>query len=78
MKLQRMLGTGRTEDVGDNHVFNDVAIHVPALANMVQAVRSSAADTLKQVRNAANGRLCHSLGRFRRPGARKEWMNWLA
>lgn len=78
MKPQRMLGAGRAEDVGDIHVFNDVAIQMRALANMGQAVRSSAADALKQAGNAANGRPRYSLGMVPVPRARKEQVNWLA
>lgn len=72
---QRMLGAGRKEDVGDIHVFNDVAIQVRALKDMGQAVRSSAVDSVAQ---AANGDLPHSLGMVPVPRARAEQVRWLA
>lgn len=75
MKPQRMLGAGRKEDVGDIHVFKDVAIQVRALANLGQAIRSSATDSVTQ---AGHGNLPHALGMVPVPRARKEQVNWLA
>lgn len=74
-KAQRLLGAGRKEDVGDIHVFNDVAIQVRALANLGQAIRSSASDSVIQ---AGNEFLPHALGMVPVPRARKEQVNWLA
>lgn len=71
----RMLGAGRKDDIGDIRVFDDTAIQVRALANMGQAVRSSAHDAVIQ---AGNGRMPYALGMVPVQGARKEKVRWLA
>lgn len=71
----RMLGAGRKDDIGDIRVFDDTAIQVRALANMGQAVRSSAHDAVTQ---AGNGGVPFALGMVPVQGARKDKVRWLA
>lgn len=72
---QRKLGAGRKEDTGDLYIFHDAAIQVRALANMGQAVRSAAEDSVVQ---AHHGDLEYALGMVPVPRARKEQVTWLA
>lgn len=74
----RMLGAGRREDVGDLHVFPDVAIQVRAYAGnkIGTAVNSSATDSVRQAQNAS---LPYGLGLVPIPRAPKNGaVRWLA
>lgn len=73
----RMLGAGRKEDVGDLHLFGDVAIQVRAyqLKNIGLALRSAAVDATRQ----ASHRMCrHGLGLVPYPRARARSVKWVA
>lgn len=74
---RRMLGAGRSDDVGDLRVFGDVAVQVRAYAisSIGQAVRTSAADAVSQARNAG---VEHALGMVPYPRARAGSVRWLA
>lgn len=76
-KSQRMLGAGRAEDVGDLHVFADVAVQVRSYkaAHLGKAIRSSALDSVAQ---ALNGDRPYALGMVPVPGARVGTVRWLA
>lgn len=73
----RMLGAGRSDDVGDLRVFADVAVQVRnyKLDSIGAAVRSSAVDAVAQ---AANGLLPHGLGLVPFPRARAGTVRWIA
>lgn len=76
-KAKRMLGAGRSEDVGDLYVFPDVAVQVRAykIDSIGAAVRSSAVDSVVQ---AGHGDMVHALGMVPFPRARKGTVKWLA
>lgn len=78
-KAQRMLGAGRREDVGDLHVFSDVAIQVRnyAMPQLGTAIRSAAADSFVQAGNAPV-RLDFALGMVPVPRAQATSVRWLA
>ncbi|MPV50139.1 hypothetical protein GCG21_08995 [Pseudactinotalea sp. HY160] len=73
----RMLGAGRSDDIGDLRVFPDVAVQVRnyKLDSIGAAVRSSAVDARTQ---AANGLLPHGLGLVPYPRARAGTVRWIA
>lgn len=76
-KAKRMLGAGRMEDVGDLHVFGDVAIQVRCykLSNIGGALRSAALDSVVQ---ADNGDCEFGLGMVPYPGGRAGSVRWFA
>lgn len=76
-KAKRMLGAGRSEDVGDLHVFPDVAVQVRnyALSSIGTAVRSSAKDAIAQ---AGHGDMPFGLGLVPYPRARAGTVRWIA
>ncbi len=76
-KAQRLLGAGRAEDVGDLHVFGDVAIQVRnyAMSQIGTAIRSSAKDACIQ---ASNGDRPLALGLVPYPRARNGSVKWVA
>lgn len=76
-KSMRMLGAGRAEDVGDLHVFHDVAVQVRnyAMTSIGSAIRSSAIDATAQ---ALNGDRPFSLGLVPYPRARAGTVRWIA
>ena len=76
-KAMRMLGAGRSEDVGDLHVFTDTAIQVRAykMDSIGAAVRSSAKDSVTQ---AGHGDKDYALGMVPYPRARAGSVKWLA
>lgn len=76
-KAMRMLGAGRSEDVGDLHVFDDAAIQVRnyKMSSIGSAVRSSAKDAVIQ---AGHGDKDFSLGLVPYPGARAGTVRWIA
>ena len=72
---QRKLGAGRREDVGDLHVFANVAVQVRAVAEMGRGLRTAATDSVEQARH---GGVPFALGMVPVPRARKESVRWLA
>lgn len=74
---RRMLGEGRTHDIGDLAVFDDAAIQVRcyAAAKLGLAVRSAAYDSVVQ---AANDGRPFALGMAPVHLAKKESVRWLA
>lgn len=76
-KSMRMLGAGRSEDVGDLYVFDDAAIQVRCykIDSIGAAIRSSALDSVVQ---ADNGDKDFALGMVPYPRARAVTVKWLA
>ena len=73
----RMLGAGRSDDVGDLRVFDDVAVQVRAyqLKDITQGLRSAAVDAVQQ---AGHGRVPFSMGLVPFPNARPPRVRWIA
>ena len=76
-KAKRMLGAGRSEDVGDLYVFPDVAIQVRAykMESIGAALRSSAIDSVTQ---AGHGDMPYAMGLVPYPRAREDQVRWIA
>jgi hypothetical protein len=76
-KAKRMLGAGRSEDVGDLYVFPDVAIQVRAykMESIGAALRSSAIDSVTQ---AGHGDMDFAMGLVPYPRAREDQVRWIA
>lgn len=72
---QRKLGAGRREDTGDLHVFPDVAVQVRAKADLGDALRTAAVDSVVQ---AGHGGMAYALGMVPVPQARQGTVRWLA
>ena len=71
----RMLGAGRKDDIGDLFVLPDTAIQVRALANIGEAIRSSATDSVKE---AGHEDMLHALGMVPILKTRAHQVRWLA
>lgn len=72
---KRMLGAGRKEDVGDLHVFPDVAVQVKSMKAVSTAVREAAAGAVVQAGHAGHP---YALGMVPIPLARTTSVRWLA